>query len=450
MAKRKPFWQDLTIFWKYIFAIVFGIVVGFKALPTTVVALLYVALIIAIVFKAVTNNFQHFLTLFPFAIYTEIFVRAYARWIPYLTLQYVLIICFGIFLIKGIRNNRFHFHGYSLMALFMALELLNNIYPDKPQIGRPIIVNTLVLLVVTLWSSSNILKPALINKFLTNIKIAAFFLTGIVLVSHLQGKINYTVISNSDASNGMAPVQLSAYLGFGCVLFFLSVMNPEEVKTRLLNMALLACTGVVMVLTFSRGGIYFVGAVVALFLFYNRAKMGSYFKFIFLLPIAFAIYTFVVKETGGKIVDRYELEGASNREVLVSIGFELFLRNPITGVGTGNYNTRIVKEKLFYVESGAHNEFIRAAAEHGIIGLCLYWGFFIVLFFNILKRRQPQQQYAMYFFVLFCLITVHNGLKISLQPFLLMLAIAVTSAAAYKKQAFEIRELPQRALITNS
>jgi O-antigen ligase len=223
-------------------------------------------------------------------------------------------------------------------------------------------------------------------------------------------------------------------------------MNPEELKTRLINIGLLAFAATVMVLTFSRGGLYFLLAVIALFLFYNRAKMGSYFKFIFLVPVALFIYSYVVKETGGKIVERYEQEGASSREVLVSIGFELFLRNPITGVGTGNYNTRIVKEKLFFVESGAHNEFVRAAAEHGVIGLVLYWGFFGALFFSILRRRQPQQQYAMFFFVLFCLITVHNGLKISLQPFLLMLAIATTSVAYHKRRSIEVRELPKRAL----
>ena len=411
-----------------------------------VVALLYVAIVVVALYRAAQNDVPGFLVVMPFAIYTEIFIRANARWLPYLTLQYVIIICFGLMLIRSIRYSRFHFYGYFFLALFTALELLNNIYPDKAAVGRPIIVNSIALLLVSVWASTNVLNALTINRFLTQIKIAAIFLTGIVLVAHLQGKINYSVISNSEASNGMAPVQLSGYLGAGCVLFFLSIMNPEEIKTRILNMGLLAFAGTVMVLTFSRGGLYFLGAVVALFLFYNRAQMGSYFKFIIMVPVALLIYNYVVNETGGKIVERYELEGASNREVLVSVGFELFLRYPLTGVGTGNYNTRIVKEKLFYVESGAHNEFIRAAAEHGIIGLILYWGFYIVLFFGILKRPQPQQQFAMYFFALFCLITVHNGLKISLQPFLLMLAIAVTHVPKLNKQAVEIRELPQRAL----
>jgi O-antigen ligase len=267
-------------------------------------------------------------------------------------------------------------------------------------------------------------------------------LAGIVFVAHLQGKINYDSVSNSDASNGMAPVQLSGYLGTGCILFFLSIMNMEEMKTRFLNIVLIAFAATIMVLTFSRGGLYFLGATVVLFLYYNRHKWRNYAKFLFLLPVVvFLIYTFVIDQTGGKIAERYNQEGSSNRDVLVGIGFELFLRNPVIGVGTGNYNTRIVSEKLFYVESGAHNEFIRAAAEHGIFGIVLYWGFFVVLFFNIRKRPQPQQQFAMYFFALFCLITIHNGLKISLQPMLLLLAVGITSVAQQKNKNLVIKKL---------
>jgi O-antigen ligase len=210
-------------------------------------------------------------------------------------------------------------------------------------------------------------------------------------------------------------------------------MNPEEVKQRLINIGILAFCTTVMILTFSRGGLYFIGATAMLFLYYNRAKMGQYFKFIFLVPVAFFIYSYVVNQTGGKIVERYEQEGTSNRDQLVKIGFKIFLDNPVFGVGTSNYNTTIVKEKLFNQESGAHNEFIRAAAEHGIFGVVFYWGFYILLFLNIIRRKQPQKQYAMYFFVLFCLIMIHNGLKISLQPILIMLAIA-TPTLLYKGQ----------------
>ena len=75
-------------------------------------------------------------------------------------------------------------------------------------------------------------------------------------------------------------------------------------------------------------------------------------------------------------------------------------------------------------ESTAHNEFIRAIAEHGIFGFITYWGFFMVMFLTILARKEPNRQYSLYFYTLFCLILVHNGLKISVQPLLLVLMVA--------------------------
>ncbi len=427
MTSLKEFRFSPQAIWLYSIAFAFGILVGFKAVPVNVIAVGYISIAALLVYYAVTNNVHKFFTFLPFMIYTEIIVRAYARFLPYLTTQYLFIICFSLLLISGRKNKQAHFGGYIFFALFMLLELLNNVHPDRPQVARSVIVNSFALFSAVLWGAFNIMNPILINKLLYNIKIAGVYLAGVVFVAHLQGKIDYNSASSSDASNGMAPVQLSGYLGMVCILFFLSIMNKEENRFRVVNIVFLGVTATVMILTFSRGGLYFLGAVIMLFLYYNRQKLGEYAKFIFLVPVAMIVYSMVVQETGGKIVERYEQKGTSSRDILVAIGIDIFLRNPIIGVGTSNYNTTIVKEKLFYAESGAHNEFVRVAAEHGIFGIILFWGFFISLFSNIRGRGQPQQQFAMYFLVLFCLVTVHNGLKISLQPVILMLAVSIQS-----------------------
>lgn len=427
MKSLKLFSFNNSVLWTYPIAFAIGLIVGFKLVPPNVIGILYMSLAAVLVYQAATSNVYGFFTLLPFMIYNEIFVRAFARFLPYLTIQYLLIICFSLLLITGPKNKKAHFSGYIIFVLFCLLELLNNVHPDKSQIARSILVNSFAVLSAVVWGAFNILNPILINKLLYNIKIAGVYLAGVVYVAHLQGKIDYSSASSSDASNGMAPVQLSGYLGTVCILFFLSIMNKEEAKFRLVNLVALAISAMVMILTFSRGGLYFLGATIALFIYYNRQKIGEYAKFIFLVPVAFVIYSLVVKETDGRIVERYEQKGTSSRDILVEIGFDIFLRHPVIGVGTGNYNTTIVKDGLFYAESGAHNEFVRAAAEHGIFGIILHWGFFLALFFNIRTRGQPQQQFAMYFFVLFCLLTVHNGLKISLQPIIMMLAISIQS-----------------------
>ncbi len=426
--------------WIYPLAFIVGIIVGYKIVPPNVVGFMYVGLGALMVVFAMLNNTYAFFTLLPFMIFNEIFIRAFARSLPYLTTQYVIIISFSLLLIIGRKNKKAHFSGYIMFVLFCLLELLNNVYPAKAQISRSIISNSATVMAAVVWGAFNVLDPILINKILYNIKIAGVYLAGIVFVAHLQGKIDYNSASSNEASNGMAPVQLSGYLGTVCVLFFLSIMNKGEARFKILNLIFLGITAIVMVLTFSRGGLYFLGAVICMFLLYNRQNMGEYAKFIFILPIVFIIYSLVVKETDGKIVERYEQKGSSSRDILVAIGFDIFLRHPLIGVGTGNYNTTIVKDKLFYAESGVHNEFVRAAAEHGVVGIILYWGFFLSLFLNIRSRGQPQQQFAMYFLVLFCLITVHNGLKISLQPLLLMLAISIQTLPFRKDIHAELAE----------
>ena len=416
-------WQKRNTLIVYFIAFALGLVVGLRIIPGVVMASVYFLIVGISFIYCFKGDVGNFFKVLPYAVYLEVYMRDFVKWVPYLTLQYLYIIAFSIFLLKGIRHKESHFKGVYYLVFFSFLEVANNLYPSFPANTRAVIINSLSLLLPVLWASYNDLKPGLINKLLSNIKIAGLFLTGIVFVAHVTGKIDYGLFSSSEASNGLAPVQLSAYLGTVCILFFLSIMNPEEIKNRTNNIIVLAITTTMMILTFSRGGLYFLGGIVGLFLYYNYKKLGQYIKLIVLIPIGFIIYYVVVTQTGGKIVERYQQEGTSNRDVLVNIGFKIFWKNPYFGVGTGNFNETIVHEGLYKEESGVHNEFVRAAAEHGILGILTYWTFFVILFLHIIHRRQPQQQYAMYFFVLFCLIIVHNGLKIAVQPLLLMLAV---------------------------
>lgn len=431
---------------RYMIAFGIGIVVGFKIIPPNVLGVIYIIVLAVSLIKCIQKDVTGYFSWMPYAMYTEILVRKKVLWLPYLTLQYFIILTFAIFIISGARGNRIHFKGMPIFLLFIALEIINNVYPTKIGNSRAIITNSLALFSVIVWASFTILSSAQILKLLTHFKIAAVYLAGIVIVAHINGGIDYGHQSSSEASNGLAPVQLSGYLGFACILFFFSVMNREESSSQVINIILLGIVTTIMALTFSRGGIYFIATIVAAYFFYNRNKMGNYFKFLILIPISGIIYYSAVETTGGKILERYELEGSSGRDVLVKVAFDIFSENLIFGVGTGNFNTEIVKKNLYYSESGAHNEFARVAAEHGIIGIFLYWGFFLFLFLDIIKRKQPQQQFSMYFLILFCMITVHNGLKISIQPFLLMLAIGTTSVSLRPKKRLNAAPIREKAL----
>src|SRR3569832_2279244 len=72
--------------------------------------------------------------------------------------------------------------------------------------------------------------------------------------------------------------------------------------------------------------------------------------------------------TGGKISDRYGQTNTSNRFTIVVEGWGIYVEHPILGVGTSNFRDVIVNTEFAQV-TGAHNELIRAAAEHGTLGL---------------------------------------------------------------------------------
>jgi hypothetical protein len=73
-----------------------------------------------------------------------------------------------------------------------------------------------------------------------------------------EGDVVFQARSTSETHNGLAPVQISGYLGFSCSIFFLSIVNDTERKNIVLNVVLLVFSSIMMLLSFSRGGLYFL------------------------------------------------------------------------------------------------------------------------------------------------------------------------------------------------
>ncbi len=417
----------------YIISFGIGIAIGLRTVPQYIAAP-YILLSIICIFFAFQNNIASVLSILPYLIYSEMFMRAYVKSVPYLYLQYLIIGIFMImFLKKGVKL-RMHSRCFIFMILFLFLEIFNSGRSTDPTYVRLLVTNSLALTMIATWASFNVILPPLANRILKNIKYASIYLCGIIIARYLLGDVAFSTHSASEGTNGLAPVQISGYLGFSCSVFFLSIMNSSGRKDLFLNLALLFVTSVVMLLSFSRGGIYFIGVIMLMYFMFNRGQAKSYLSFIVLIPLGMLVYYYVADKTNGLIVERYEQEGSSGRDKLVDAGWTLFTSEPLAGVGTANYNNEIKTNNLYSQESGAHDEFIRAAAEHGIFGIFTYWGFFIFLGLEIFRRKKIQREYALYFLAFFCMITIHNGLKISLQPFILMLAIATPTVIKLKKK----------------
>lgn len=420
---------------EYIIAGVIGFIIGLRLFGPAL-GLFYVAGGGACIYFAFKNNAFRVLTILPYLVNTEIFIRrgAGVTYVPYLFMQYILIAVFLIMVLQKKGSVKMHSKALLPIFLYMVIETLDMMRADDITYARSMLTNTVVLFAVTLWATTNTITPKLSEAIIKNIKIATIYLCGNILVAHFTHEITYMATSSSEASNYMSAVQLSGYLGVGSSLFFLAVMD-EKLKPQLfMNVFMFTLVVTLMVLTFSRGGLYFLSAVIILYMLFNRQYIGKFVILFLLIPIGYLIYYYVTETTNGLIEARYSEEGASGREDLVKAGFTIFFEDPLVGVGTGNYGKQIKDRDLFPEESGAHNEFVRAAAEHGFLGILFYWGYYIIIVIEILGRKKAERELGTYFLVLFCLIIVHNGLKISMQPYILAIAIATPTLIFVRKK----------------
>jgi O-antigen ligase len=430
MLNRTAKYKSNTIA-NYLIAFTIGLIVGFRAFPEFV-GVMYMMLAVVCIYLAFRMNVSDLFSITPYLIYTEMFVRVFAHAVPYLFMQYFLLAIFFILIVNNKSKVKVHSNGFVLLFFFLIIEFINGTRSQNPDIARGLLLNSLTLAFAAMWASFNFLSPLTVNRILNHVKYASIYLCGIVLARYIMGDVEFRASSGSEGTNGMAPVQLSGYMGFAAAVFFFSIMNDRERRSLLLNIILFSLCLVIMLLSFSRGGIYFVGIIMCLYFLFNWRSVKSYFLFLLLAPFAMLAYYYVSEKTHGLIEQRYEQEGSSGRDKLVKAGWTLFKEEPLVGVGPANFNTEVTEKDLYSQQSGAHNEFIRVAAEDGILGIVTYWSFFIVTFIKIYKRSKIPREYGIYFLLFFCLIVVHNGLKISIQPFLVMLAIATPDVLKIK------------------
>jgi len=422
--------QTNSVYW-YGLAFLIGMIVGYRSLPE-LFGIMYLALGFACIYLATQNDIIRIFKILPFLIYSEMFMRAYVPFVPYLFMPYMYIAIFGVMILNNGVKLKLHSNYVVLLLFFVFIEYINGFRANDADYARGLLINSTAVAVVALWGASTILTPVMANRILNTVKLAGVYLCGMVVVRYLKGDVYFSSHSQSEGVNGLAPVQLSGYMGFIVTVFFFTIMNGFEKKNLLVNLVCICMATIIMLLSFSRGGIYFFGIMIILYSFFNRKQLHKYLFLILLIPVGLFVYNFVTIKTNGLIEERYNEEGSSGRNILVEAAWDLFLSHPLAGVGPGNFNTEITKGKLYDMQSGAHNEFARAAAEDGILGIITYWGFFIFLFIDIMKRNPVQREYAFYFLVFFCLVVVHNGLKISLQPFLILLAVATPTIRATK------------------
>lgn len=241
--------------------------------------------------------------------------------------------------------------------------------------------------------------------------------------------------SNFATSGGFGPNQVSTILGLAVFIFFVQLLfNSKSKLLQMINAFFVMFFAFRGIVTFSRGGTYtaIMMVFVLLIIMYFKAKGNIKPKLGLIVLMSFIIglgvWGYSSLQTNGLINKRYANQDAlgrekqsqlSGREVLMASEIQMFLDNPISGVGVGM--NKSIREKETGIESASHNEITRMLAEHGLIGIIAL----MILFCTplILFLLDKGNILALSFFIFWLLTINHAAMRLAAPAFVYALSL---------------------------
>ncbi|MCL6462026.1 MAG: O-antigen ligase family protein [Flavobacterium micromati] len=241
--------------------------------------------------------------------------------------------------------------------------------------------------------------------------------------------------SNFTTSGGFGPNQVATVLGLGMFIFFSRFMLDSKTKFQIaVNLILALNITYRGMLTFSRGGMItgFVMIILLLTFLYFKSNQGGKLKMNFIIVfVAFAMvgtWTYTSLQTGGLIDKRYSNQDAAGRvkksqftgrEQIAENEINMFLKNPVFGVGVGKGAE--TREAETGIKAASHNEITRLLAEHGMMGVM---GLLILIITPLLLYIENQFNLFLMCFIAFWFLTInHAAMRIAAPAFVYSLSL---------------------------
>lgn len=241
--------------------------------------------------------------------------------------------------------------------------------------------------------------------------------------------------SNFATSGGFGPNQVSTMLGLGMFLFFtMFLLDQSSKKLTIVYVALTTLFAYRGLVTFSRGGMItgLVMIVVLMLVLFKKLNPVAKSRMLFIASgfalLGLGVWSYTTVQTSGLIVNRYANQDAAGREkedrlggreTISKVEIQMFLDNPITGVGVGV--NKQYREQTTGIAAASHNEFTRMLAEHGLAGI-----FMIIFLFMlpILHSFEAKQHIFLWCFFLFWLFTInHAAMRLAAPAFVYALSL---------------------------
>lgn len=279
------------------------------------------------------------------------------------------------------------------------------------------------------FSTLEFRKPDLQRLFLFAIApvMSVSFLTIYYLVT--QDIRFYGGGANEQITGGIGANQVASALSFGAtVAFFYIFLALDAPKVRNLMLGLLVGFTVLSILTFSRSGLWNTVGAVAIGLFFlaqDRLRASRVLMMLvqFTLIGYFLLFPFLLNLTSGTFLDRFSDFDSTGRDKLVEIDYQLFLDNPVTGVGVGR--SPYYHIAYFGYPKNTHTEYFRLLAEHGSLGVAAIGLLAAITIRRFLKKQKPfEKSVTTAFTVWMLLYLAHSATRMVAPSFAFALAAA--------------------------
>lgn len=332
------------------------------------------------------------------------------------TIAIYLVFLMGVLFI--VFNKRILVNPYVVVEVVFCLYVL--LMAFAPNASRSmgeqvayLLFTCTVLCLLVFWMSSRLEKvvPIVIAAYIIGalilvVRIVNAYggLTALILYASKDGEYRVgNLLGNENA------IGLFLSTGILCGLMFFIKSKKAIIKASMILVMLIL--GSMMLLTGSRKSLAFaiIGIILLVLFGYRKAKLGKRFSALIwlvaalaaiyiaitTLPIFSTIYERLTLLLDGFFGGDTAYETDQIRKMMVQKGLEAFYEKPLFGHGAGYSYT------LFGTYS--HNNFVELLMCYGLVGFCLYYGFYAVLVVSLLKQAMKSDLYAVFFFTYICI-----------------------------------------------
>ena len=372
---------------------------------------------------------------------------------------------FGISIDPVRKQNKLY--GVSLLLLSIPALFFAS-YSYKQIVFNYLGILTLIIGVI--FYSRHILT---LDKFIGLCRIMVYSILMLCMYAVFRAssfeKLEFNVSANFQTA-GTITNQVSSLLGTGATIIVLIYVTGKSIFNKFIDIILLLLFFGVGLISFSRGGVISGLIAILLILLFPRIQKSYRNKSsldidvqnispvsIILIIGVFAFSFFVINSISDNYL-YYRYMGKTEREI--KTGFDkdfnankfssgrahimegdinIFLDNPGFGVGVGNSRyVRMLGGKPLNIAS--HTEATRLLAEHGSLGLIMFFMIFIYPIFKAFGERSNFQRLLIIsFFTISITVTFHNAMRTCITPVLFALTFLLVVPNNIDKSYFSAR-----------